>query len=63
MLIRNLKESLKTGEYDNAKLIVSTVFFTKICKKLKNHVTTVNEFDLGNKKFRFFFKILFSFFG
>lgn len=45
MLIRNLKESLKTGEYDNAKLIVSTVFFTNICKKLKNHVTNVNEFD------------------
>lgn len=28
MLIRNLKESLKTGEYDNAKLIVSTGFFS-----------------------------------
>lgn len=35
MLIRNLKEALKTGEYDNAKLIVSAGFFTNICKKLK----------------------------
>lgn len=25
MLVRNLKEALKTGEYDNAKLIVSVL--------------------------------------
>lgn len=46
MLIRNLKEFLKIGEYDNVKLIVSIgFFFIKICKQLKKYVIIMNEVD------------------